>query len=302
MKGIVVENLTKTYDGIYKAIENISFSIEQGSIVGFLGPNGSGKTTTIRILNGILEPTTGGARILGKDIVKEAHEIRKICGVMTETAACYENLSGKENLMFFGKLHDLPHLVLKTRVEDILKKLGLYEHKDKKVKEYSTGMKKRISLAIALINNPKIVFLDEPTSGLDPETAQNVTELIKNMVYESGTTVFMCTHQLRYAEDICDTYGFINKGKILGFGKFKELGKEKGIKDNLIIRGYDIPNNLGFLEKSSGIYKKEISSEEEIPQILTNVINKGGKIYEVKNSICSLEELYFAYTRGDKIE
>lgn len=302
MKGIVVENLTKSYDGIVNVLKNISFEVEQGVIVGFLGPNGSGKTTTIRILNGILKPTSGNAEILGKDIINNGGEIRKICGVMTETAACYENLTGEENLMFFGSLHDISGKILKERVQNLLKKLELFEHKDKKVREYSTGMKKRISLAIALVHNPKVLFLDEPTSGLDPETAQNVTGLIKNMARDSGTTIFMCTHQLRYAEDICSKYGFIGKGTMLGFGSFEELAKVKKINNHLVIRGFNISSELGFSKGLNNTYKKEIVSEEEIPEILYKAVNSGGRIYEVKKSMCSLEDLYFSYTRGDKIE
>ncbi|WP_027625485.1 ABC transporter ATP-binding protein [Clostridium lundense] len=302
MKAIIVENLSKSYDGINKVVDNISFSIEKGAIIGFLGPNGSGKTTTVRMLNGVLTPTAGKAEILGKDIVNHTIDIHKICGVMTETAACYENITGKENLFFFGKLHEINPTELKERIDYLLKSLQLYDHKDKKVKEYSTGMKKRISLAIALIHNPKVLFLDEPTSGLDPESGKNVTELIRNMAYENGTTVFMCTHQLKYAEDICTEYGFINKGKILGFGSFQELAESKNSKKHLVVRGKHISESLGFSKLNEDSYRKEINSEEEISEILYNILTQGGQIFEAKSKRCSLEELYFSYVRGDKIE
>lgn len=302
MKAIVVENLSKSYDGINKVVDNISFSVEKGAIIGFLGPNGSGKTTTVRMLNGILRPTAGKAEILGKDIVKHAIDVHKIAGVMTETAASYENLTGEQNLLFFGEMQEINAVVLKKRIDYLLKNLQLYDHKDKKVKEYSTGMRKRISLAISLIHNPKVIFLDEPTSGLDPENAKNVTELIKNMAYENGTTVFMCTHQLKYAEDICTEYGFISKGRILGFGSFEELAKSRNSKKYLIVRGKSIPESLGFYKLDENNYKREIDSEEEISQILYSILIQGGKIFEAKSERCSLEDLYFSFVRGDKIE
>ncbi|MBM7869171.1 ABC-2 type transport system ATP-binding protein [Clostridium pascui] len=302
MKGIYVENLTKTYDGIYNALNNISFQLPEGGIMGFLGPNGSGKTTTVRILNGILKPTSGNGQILGRDIVKEAPEIHKISGVMTESAACYENLTALENLMFFGSVHGIREIIVKERSINLLKRLELYDHRDKKIKEYSTGMKKRVSLAIALIHDPRILFLDEPTSGLDPESASNVTKLIKELSKEDKVTVLLCTHQLKYAEEICSSYGFINKGNMLGYGTFEELTKRLNYKDNIIIKGEDIYDESGLVEMKRGIYKKGVSNDEEISKVIHEILNKGGKIYEVYREKMSLEKLYFNYVRSEKHE
>ncbi len=308
MNAIEVHNLNKSYDGKIKALNNINFSVQEGSIVGFLGPNGSGKTTTVRILNGILLPTGGEAYILGKNIVKDSKDIHRLSGVMTESASCYENLTANENLLFFGRMHGMEERLIKKRSLDLLERLELKEAGNKKVKEFSTGMRKRICLAIALIHNPKVLFLDEPTSGLDPENAQNVTKLIKDMAFENKSTVFMCTHQLKYAEDICTQYTFINQGRILGSGNFDELSKAKKIKDHIMIRGENIPSINGFKKLPSvgklkgSIYKKEIEGDEETSNILKIIIENGGKIYEAKRERCSLEELYFIYVRGDKIE
>lgn len=302
MDGIKVSHLTKSYDGIYKAIDNISFVLPQGEIMGFLGPNGSGKTTTVRVLNGILKPTLGNGEILGRDIAREALEIHKISGVMTEGAACYENLTALENLRFFGSMHGIKEGIVKERSIRLLKRLELYEHMNKKVKEYSTGMKKRVSLAIALIHDPKILFLDEPTSGLDPENALNVTKLIKELSKENKVTVLLCTHQLKYAEEICSYYGFVSKGNMLAYGTFEELVKKLNYKNNIIIRGENIGEGLGIIKVENGIYKKEVNSDEEISKILYEVLNKGGKIYEVQKEKINLEELYFNYVRGERNE
>lgn len=302
MNGIEAEHLTKSYDGIYNALNDISFILPEGEIMGFLGPNGSGKTTTVRILNGILKPSFGNGKILGLDILKETLKIHKICGVMTEGAACYENLTALENLIFFGSMYGIKENIIKERSIKLLKRLELYEHRGKKVKEYSTGMKKRVSLAIALIHEPKVLFLDEPTSGLDPENASNVTRIIKELSKEDKVTVLLCTHQLKYAEEICNYYGFINKGNILGYGTFEELAKRFNYKNNIIIKGQDIPKELGLIEKERGIYTKEVSCNEETSKLLYEILNKGGKVYEVQREKMSLEKLYFNYVRSEKNE
>jgi ABC-2 type transport system ATP-binding protein len=302
MNAIEVRNLTKSYDGINKALDNINFIVPEGSIVGFLGPNGSGKTTTVRILNGILTPSEGEVKIFEHDVTKNQIKIHSLSGVMTETACSYENLSGEENLIFFGKMHGLNNNEIKKRSNELLNRLELEDVKHKKVKAYSTGMKKRISLAIALIHNPRILFLDEPTSGLDPESAENVTKLIKNMAFENKSTVFMCTHQLKYAQDICSLYALINKGTLLGFGSFEELCNDRNFNDSIIIRGENIPNNVGLNKIDRNIYRKHISSDEEVAKLLHNIFSSNGKIYEVRREKPSLEDLYFSYVRGDKFE
>ncbi|WP_454053689.1 ABC transporter ATP-binding protein [Clostridium sp. Marseille-Q7071] len=302
MNAIEVRNLTKSYDGINKALDNINFIVPEGSIVGFLGPNGSGKTTTVRILNGILTPSEGEVKIFERDITKDQIKIHSLSGVMTETACSYENLSGEENLIFFGKMHGLNNNEIKNRSSELLNRLELEGVRHRKVKAYSTGMKKRMSLAIALIHNPKILFLDEPTSGLDPESAENVTKLIKNMAFENKSTVFMCTHQLKYAQDICSLYALINKGTLLGFGSFEELCNDRNFNDSIIIRGENIPNNVGLNKIDRNIYRKHISSDEEVAKVLHNIFTNNGKIYEVRREKPSLEDLYFSYVRGDKFE
>ncbi|WP_143315128.1 ABC transporter ATP-binding protein [Clostridium sp. HBUAS56017] len=299
MNAINIENLSKSYDGKTNVLKNINLSIPKGEIFGFLGPNGSGKTTTVRILNGILSLTSGYAEILGIPANENNLDIHRLCGVMTESSSCYENLTAEENLLFFGKMHGVEERSLKESTNTILKRLDLLDVKDKKVKSFSTGMRKRISLGIALIHNPKILFLDEPTSGLDPENALNVTRLIKELAEENQVTIFLCTHQLKYAEDICTLYGFINDGNILGFGTFHELASRKNAGLRLRVRGKNISKEFGLIHEGNDIYSKPILGDKEANLLIQGILTNGGEIYEAMQQKWSLEELYFKYIKGN---
>lgn len=298
MNAINIENLKKSYDGKVNALNNISLSIPKGEIFGFLGPNGSGKTTTVRVLNGILSATSGHAEILGIPVTEDNLEIHRLCGVMTESSSCYENLTAEQNLIFFGKMHGMEEKLLNERADSILKRLELFDVKDKKVKSFSTGMRKRVSLGLSLVHNPEVLFLDEPTSGLDPENALNVTRLIKELAEENDVTIFLCTHQLKYAEDMCTLYGFINNGDILGLGTFDELASKKNASLQLKIRGRNIPERLGFINEDNGLYSKSISGDKEVNTLIQSILASGGEIYEAIQQRWSLEELYFKYIKG----
>ena len=298
MNAINISNLKKSYDGKTNALNNISLSIPKGEIFGFLGPNGSGKTTTVRVLNGILSSTSGHAEILGKSVNEHNLELHRLCGVMTESSSCYENLTAEQNLIFFGRMHGMEEKLLRQRVDFILKRLELLDVRNRKVRALSTGMRKRVSLAIALIHNPQILFLDEPTSGLDPENALNVSKLIKELAQENEVTIFLCTHQLKYAENICTLYGFINNGDILGFGTFDELASKKNASLQLNIRGKNISEKLGLTSEGHNLYSKSILGDAEVNAIIHNIIASGGEIYEVLQQKWSLEQLYFKYVKG----
>ncbi|MCH3963309.1 MAG: ABC transporter ATP-binding protein [Clostridium sp.] len=298
MDAINIENLRKSYDGKVNALNNVSLSIPKGEIFGFLGPNGSGKTTTVRILNGILSATSGHAEIFGRPLGKNNIEIHRLCGVMTESASCYENLTARQNLIFFGKMHEMGEKLIDERVDFILKRLELSAVKDNKVKSFSTGMRKRVSLAVALIHNPQILFVDEPTSGLDPENALNVTRLIKELAEENQVTIFLCTHQLKYAEDICTLYGFINNGNVLGLGTFDQLASRKNAALQLKIKGKNISSKFGFINNGNDAYSKSISGDKEVNTLIQSILADGGEIYEAVQQKWSLEQLYFKYIKG----
>ncbi|UWG99306.1 ABC transporter ATP-binding protein [Dehalobacter sp. DCM] len=298
MNAIEINKLKKSYDGRTYALNETSFTIAQGEVFGFLGPNGSGKTTTVRLLNGILEPSGGRATVMGKDIIKDRAGIHQLCGVMTETALMYENLTGMENLSFFGRLHGMNDKAIQKRGFELLESFEIIDAKDKKLKAYSTGMKRRLSLARALLHSPKVLFLDEPTSGLDPEAAMNVTQMIRKLSMHQGVTVFVCTHQLKYAEEICTYYGFIHEGKIIGLGTFEQLLKQKDSKIYLEIRGEKLPEIAASVITPEGRLRIPIMGDSEVTQVLADILARGGKVYEAKQVRWNLEDLYFSFQRG----
>lgn len=300
LNAIDTDGITKSFDGNTKVLDSLKLKIKEGEIFGFLGPNGSGKTTAVRVFNGILKPTEGTVKILGNTVGQESQKIHTLCGVMTERASCYENLTAKENLLFYGEMHNIERKLLTDRVDYLLRRVDLYDAKDIQVKAFSTGMRKRISLAIAMVHNPKLLYLDEPTSGLDPQNIKNIMSLIKEVVKENGVTVFLCTHQLRYAQDLCTLYGFIRNGTLLGTGTFEELAAKKNAGLKVKIRGCNISKQLGFISTEKNIYEKKIANEKEINSLIWSIINHGGEIYEVQQERWDLEKLYFKYVNETK--
>lgn len=297
MDVIEIMDLTKSYDNKLNAVDSISLNIGKGEIFGFLGPNGSGKTTTVRLLNGILTPTSGSARVLGMDIGTKQAEINRLSGVMTETALMYENLTGMENLLFFGRMHSMTGQDVRERSARLFESLELSDAADRKVKAYSTGMKRRLSIARALLHRPEVLFLDEPTAGLDPESALNVTKLIRQLSIESGVTVFLCTHQLKYAEEICTSYGFIHKGRILGAGTFDELLAKKNSRKYLEVRGKNLPSLPDIEKRMDDGVRVAIASDLDASMLLAKIIREGGEVYEAKQVRWDLEDLYFSFQK-----
>ncbi|MBS7633823.1 ATP-binding cassette domain-containing protein, partial [Candidatus Bathyarchaeota archaeon] len=209
---VAVHNLTKHYGDI-TAVDNISFEVKQGEIFGFLGPNGAGKTTTIRILTGIIKPDEGKAIIMEHDIEKEPLQAKQIMGIVPEMSNAYIDLSAWDNLMLIGELYGVSKKQRIERAKRLLEKFGLYDRKDQLVRGFSKGMKQRLILCMALINEPAILFLDEPTSGLDVESAKLIREMITEL-NNAGTTVFLTTHNMEEANKLCHRIAIINHGRI----------------------------------------------------------------------------------------
>ncbi len=211
MKAIEIEGLTKIF-GTTVALDNLHLSVEKGSIFGFLGPNGAGKTTTLRILNGLARPSTGTARILGEDISFNLKKTRYKVGYLPEVPSFYSWMTSKEYLYFVGEIFQIPSDELKKRTDYLLELAALSDIK-LKISSYSRGMKQRLGIAQALVNQPEVLFLDEPTSALDPIGRKEVLEMIESLA--GKTTVFFSTHILSDVERVCDTVAILNKGKLM---------------------------------------------------------------------------------------
>ena len=209
---IEVSNLTKKYEDLV-AVDHINFTVNQKEIFGFLGPNGAGKTTTIRMLTGISLPTEGTAKIMDYDIQRQTIEAKEQMGIVPDISNVYNELSAWDNLIFTGKLYDMPKDFRESNAEELLKMFGLYERRMEKVQGFSRGMKRRICIAMALMNKASIIFLDEPTSGLDVQSVLIIRDLIRKLNQE-GLTIFITTHNIEEASLICDRVAIINHGKI----------------------------------------------------------------------------------------
>jgi ABC-2 type transport system ATP-binding protein len=194
-------------------LSDVNFLVEEGETFGFLGPNGAGKTTTIRILTGISPPTEGRARIFGRDIVRETIPARKLMGIVSETSNIYDDLTAWRNLMFSAELYGVRRDVREKRGKELLELFGLWERRDDKARGFSKGMKRRLTISMGLINDPRLLFLDEPTSGLDVQSNLIIREVIANL-NSQGVTIFLTTHNIEEANLTCDRVAIINKGRI----------------------------------------------------------------------------------------
>ncbi len=213
--------LTKRF-GDFTAVNDLSFEVRRGEVFGFLGPNGAGKTTTIRMLMGILMPTEGAARILGRDCLADRVPLKSQIGYLPDAPAFYDYLKGREILSFVGGMQGLEGAELDRRVDELFARMTLEEAGDEFAANYSTGMKKKLGLACALIHNPQVLILDEPTNGLDPIAARLIQSLIRDIAAE-GRTVFLSTHLLDMAQKLCHRVGIVMQGKLAALGTLDEL-------------------------------------------------------------------------------
>ncbi len=302
---IKAEGLTKIFNKNLVAVDHINFSVKDGEIFGFLGPNGAGKTTTINMLITILKPTEGKASILGYDIVKQAHEVRKLIGVVPQEYTADEDLTGYENIILCADLYGIPREISKKRAIELLELVELKEFKDKKVETYSGGMRRRLELACGLINRPKVLFLDEPTLGLDVQTRTATWEYIKKLKEEYNMTIFMTTHYLEEADALCDRISIIDHGKIIVTGTPSELKDSLGgdiinisIKENddvsEIIR--NVENVKDVRIENGSYYIKAVYGEVTAPLIIEALRKRGYTVTKLSLTEPTLNEVYLEYT------
>jgi ABC-2 type transport system ATP-binding protein len=297
---IEAEGVCKSFEG-QTVLRDVSFTVNRGEIVGLLGPNGSGKTTMIRLLNGVIEPDSGRMAVGGYDPVSEGTPVRRMSGILTEGAGLYHEMSGLENLRFFAQLYGVSD---EARIASLLEQFDLAEHQHKSAGTYSTGMKKRLGMAKALLHRPALLFLDEPTNGLDPEGIRMVMRYLKELNEREGTTIFLCSHVLHQIETVCHSYLFMEKGRIMEAGTQKEIERkymktiDVRVETGLTPAG---PEFAGFpvRRESSDSLLFTLPSKDDIPALLRAILEQSWvHTTEIMNR--DLESLYFR-VRGEQI-
>jgi ABC-2 type transport system ATP-binding protein len=299
-----VINLTKYYGEIL-AVDRVSYQIKKGELFGFLGPNAAGKTTTIRMLTGVIKPDGGIASVFGYNILEEGIQARQLMGIVPEMANAYVDLSAWDNLILVGELYGIPKKKREERANKLLKRFGIYERREQLVKGFSKGMKQKLLLCLALINNPQILFLDEPTSGLDVESQRLIRKMIREY-NKDGVTVFLTTHNMEEANQLCDRIAIINNGKIAAIDSPEKLRlRSSGLRSIEVIFNKDVSDK--DLSKVKGIREvKKIGDKmrlyvDDSSLVFEKVINfarsKGLKIISLNTLAPSLEDVYLKLVR-----
>lgn len=297
---ISASDLVKIYPNGKKAVDGVSFSLQKGEIFGFLGPNGAGKTTVVKMLSAISSPTSGQCSVLGLSPQSNSAEIHRLSGVVTEHSQMYAHMTGLQNLIFYGSVFGLNKTDAQNRAVNLLERLELTDAQNRKLETYSTGMRQRLSLARAMMHSPQILFLDEPTSGLDPESIQKVNLMIKDLAENDGVSIFLCTHQLRYAQELCNSYGLISNGKMLALGDIEKLRSMVFTGLLVDIRADYFPKDMQASTIEDNHYQFKVQSEDETPHIIKRIVADGGNIYHVATSSMSLEDIYFSLFEKSK--
>ncbi len=305
---ITVENLVKRF-GDVTAVDGISFSVREGEIFGFLGPNGAGKTTTIHILTTLLKPTSGRAVVAGHDVVKEAPKVREVIGIVFQDPSLDDQLTAYENLYVHGRIYGMSGNELRRRIDEMLEFVNLSRFRDKPVKTFSGGMRRRLEIARALVHKPKILFLDEPTIGLDPQTRASIWDYIQRLRKEENITIFLTTHYMDEAEALADRIAIIDHGKIVTEGTPDEL---KSLVDEEVIYVKFSDGNDGksclkapFILECRVIGRNHVAlkvrnASEALPKVFELTTKAGLTIREISYKRPTLNDV-FLYLTGREI-
>lgn len=305
---IRTQNLTRTFETV-RAVDGISFEVPSGIVFGFLGPNGSGKTTTIRLLLGLLEPTSGSAEVLGFDTTTHADDIRQRCGALLEHTGLYERMTAEDNLEFYGRVWHLSAAERQQRIHDLLDAVGLWDRRKEPVGNWSRGMKQKLAVARAMLHRPQIIFLDEPTAGLDPIAAVALRDELAALVQQQGVTVFLTTHNLAEAEKLCQQVAVIRQGQLMMIGSPDELRlRQGGSRLEIVGRGFT-EAALSILRQQPQV--KEVTRQDQhitialkddvdTAPLVQLLVSQGVQIDEVRRGKASLEEVFLTLMEEDK--
>jgi ABC-2 type transport system ATP-binding protein len=305
MPAIETVGLVKRF-GSLAAVDGLSFEVEAGEIFGLLGPNGSGKTTTIRMLSCLIAPTEGQASVGGHDIRRDPLMVREIVGVLTENPSLYERLTAYENMEFFARAYGVADEAARAaRIREVLEFFELWERRSDRVGTYSKGMKQKLAIARAIVHSPEVLFLDEPTAGLDPKASKDIRDMMERLSRQEKHTILLCTHNLEDAERLCRHVMIINKGKSIVAGTTEELRRkiagppklEVGLINvtEMIVRAAEASEHVRAVEVNGANTKLMIDVDDpdgSIPCVVKRIVDVGGLVRSVQLVEPSLEEAY----------
>jgi ABC-2 type transport system ATP-binding protein len=311
---IRTENLTKKF-GDFTAVDHVTFDVKEGEVFGLLGPNGAGKSTTIRILCTLSQPTSGSVQVAGYDVVKEDSEVRRHIGLVSEKLIMYNDLTARENLKLFGKLYDLSDDAIARRTDELLKFVRMEKWADARIGTYSTGMKQRINVIRAMVNQPEILFLDEPTLGLDPQSTVEIREMVRKINVEHGTTIILTTHMMTEADMLCKRIGIIDKGKIVALDTAPNLKKIVTGTDSMAFE-FDISNltpammaslrSLGcvvsLVQEDQTRVKVHATGDDSFDSMLDALRSNGARITSAKSLEPTLEDVFLQITGREALD
>ncbi len=299
---IRTQALTRSF-GPVRAVDGLTMDISAGTVFGFLGPNGSGKTTTIRLLLGLLDADEGRAEVLGFDTKAQADDVRLRCGALLEHNGLYERLTAEDNLNFYANVWRLSKSERDERVKSLLTDMGLWERRGEQVGKWSRGMKQKLAIARTLLHRPKLVFLDEPTAGLDPIAAAALHEDLLHLAQREGVTIFLTTHNLAEAEKLCQEVGVIRKGKLLAVGALDRLREQAGgprlevmgtrFTPELVNRIRAMPD-VAEAQSENGRLNIRLTRAIEAAPIVSLLVQGGAEVEEVRKGSANLEETFLA--------
>lgn len=303
---IIIETreLTKVYGSI-TAVDHLNLTVRKGEIFGLLGPNGAGKTTTILMLMGLSEPTSGSIRVAGQDPTRQALCVKRIVGYMPDNMGFYADMTGRENLFYTARLNGISSDDAKNTIEQLLTKVGLKDASDRRVREYSRGMRQRLGIADVLLKDPEVIFLDEPTLGLDPEGTKELLNIILELGKKEGKTILISSHLLHQVQAICDRVGIFVKGRLVAVGSISDLAKDIGSEQAIELKTNNIEDfPTDAVNAIPGISSVQInkdmivikSEEPELaPKIVKELTRRNIDIYHIRSRSTDLDDIYSRY-------
>jgi ABC-2 type transport system ATP-binding protein len=305
---IEISHLRKLF-GDFTAVDDVSFSVKKGEIFGLLGPNGAGKSTIIRMLCTLTRPSKGSAYVDGYDVIKQAGKVRQHIGLVSEKLIMYDELTARENLKLFAKLYNLPNDLLNQRIDELLRFVRMEKWADQRISTFSTGMKQRINVIRALVNQPEILFLDEPTLGLDPQSTAEIRELTKRINQEHGTTIILTTHIMFEAEALCKRIGIIDHGNIVALDTPTNLKKLvsgtdittfeieiANLEPRMMTAVQSLPNVKSLVQEDPTHLLARTAGNDAFDDIVDSLRKNGAKVRMVKNLEPTLEDVFLHLT------